>query len=227
MNKVAIHGLWEHNPWMRCLMSGLAILPANTWTAFRALGIIIFIPTLNYGPYVAGLVFAFLLLTDFIDGKVARLHKSYSQHWLDPLWYLWRLGLISRQNWEKSGIWFDPMADKIFILSYFYYLGIVQSNLLPLWFWLSLAIIELSGRAVIIPIARSLLCKSIILPANFWGKAKFVAEAILAVLIFLAYYLQQCDFSAVILALCVITLAMAVFSVVNYIFEFHDPWRKR
>jgi phosphatidylglycerophosphate synthase len=220
------HGIGEDNAVIRGVVSLLAIFPANAWTTLRLLGVYWLVTAYHQGFITVLMVFLLLLLTDFIDGKVARLRNNNLFEWLDPFWWLYKARIISYHAWTRVGKWYDPMVDKVFILGAFYYYGVVYLNILPAWIFWTLFVLELSGRLIIIPMARKKLGKSLTVPANFWGKWKFFAEAMTGLMILIANFNRTIDWHQPVLVMSLIVLVLSIYSIVNYIFEFHDPWHK-
>jgi len=228
IKKPKIKGLLEDNSYIKAIMSQFAIFPANFWTLLRLAGVYWLISVYQQGGAAVFVVFLGLVITDFIDGKVARIrqaHQITSFKWLDPFWYAMKLRLMGSGTWHKTGSWFDPMVDKVFILSFFYYYGVILMPIMELWFFGALLFLEFSGRLLIIPLGRKLLGKPIIVEANFWGKFKFGSECAAGFLIFLANYNQLFNWVYLAQVTLWLTLALSVFSIINYIFEFHDPWQ--
>lgn len=145
------------------LLNRLYCVHPNVYTAFRILGIIPFLGLIISKNFTAALAFFCLLaITDFLDGHVARATGRESDF----------------------GKFFDPLADKIFLLAALLmllprdfwsgttlWLGIslfVLETMLFVTAWLAYRFPERVGRA---------------LGANSFGKWKAVSEIILVLLL--------------------------------------------
>jgi len=130
------------------------VLPAwlkpNHITIFRFMCIPPLLLLLSLGRYsIVVPAFIFLGLTDAIDGSLARVRGQISE-------------------W---GIVFDPVSDKVLILSVVSLLVMVETN-----FWLGVALILAEGLVIIN--AWQLFGRNIIRQANFFGKLKMVCEVV-------------------------------------------------
>jgi CDP-diacylglycerol--glycerol-3-phosphate 3-phosphatidyltransferase len=96
-------------------------------------------------------VLVLLLLTDWVDGKLARALDSVTDF----------------------GKMIDPLADKLILLGVFYAL-VVVGILAPPWGWIYLGIniVREVGMIILRPIAK------VVIPANRDGKRKFFLQAV-------------------------------------------------
>lgn len=167
-------------------------LPPNVWTAIRFFGAIWVILCFKVNPILGALCFGLCLYTDALDGLMARSQPSdYGERpliCLDPFFYPFFLDWISKETYDNIGKWFDPLADKAFILTCFYYFGLLTKPLIsPVLFYLLLAV-EFSSRGIIIPFVRKVIMKKpLYIKANKLGKAKFIIESLVGVVIMLCY----------------------------------------
>lgn len=227
----------DSHPWFKKIIYYAAYCPANGWTLSRILsvGLIIFLYW-RY-PLGAAILFVFsLTISDWIDGLVARAIRYYN--WTHTIWhldifYLWyRLGLISKQKMQKSGNWFDPVADKIFVGLTFYYFGL---HLFPLirgsLFW-SLAAIEIVGFAIVGALAYFWQWP-IATKASYVGKMKYILECVAGMLL-LACYVYRGDLNNFVVVFILVSylnfffalvLPFSLVSVFSHIFpKFFRKW---
>jgi len=167
-------------------------LPPNVWTAIRFFGAIWVVLCFKVHPILGALCFAVCLYTDALDGLMARSQPTdYAQRpklWMDIFFHLYAYDVINQKTYDETGKWFDPLADKVFIISCFYYFGLFTKPLIiPALFYLMMAV-EFSGRGMIIPFIRKVIMKKpLYVKANKLGKAKFIVESSAGVAIMLCY----------------------------------------
>lgn len=108
---------------------------------------------------IAGVIFALAMITDFIDGKLARKNNQVT----------------------TFGKLFDPLADKFMTTTAFIMLSV--ANIVP-W-WLTLVFVL---RDILVDGSRNLAAKNNVqVAASFWGKAKTMLQSVGLVLIFFVY----------------------------------------
>lgn len=169
--------------------------PPNFWTAIRFFGVLWVILSFKLNPILGALCFAACLYTDALDGLMARSQPvEYSKRpnlWLDFFWWLYVFDYISQKTYDETGEWFDPLADKVFIIACFCYFGLfVQPIIHPALFYLMMAV-EFSGRGIIIPYVRKVVMKKpLYIKANKLGKAKFIMESLAGVSIMFCYLIS-------------------------------------
>jgi len=175
-------------------MTGLTF--ANKVTICRILAIPVFITTIsNYGPereylrHVALGIFLVAVISDVIDGYIARTHKQKT----------------------KAGAILDPLADKLLIISAFVCLYKVGSSLGDVHFplWVVLAIISRDVILLLGSMIIYLVQGDLNISPTRWGKATtfFQVSCILGILL-------QWPFSEV---LWYIAVVLTVISGVGYI----------
>ena len=118
---------------------------------------------INHAKIIALIVFIMAAITDAYDGKIARKHN-----------------LIT-----KFGIFFDPLADKLLVLSAFYAFMFfpILSTTIKLWM-----IILISFRDIFVTLLRMIMeYKGITMITSKFGKVKTILQmvTILVILIFL------------------------------------------
>ena len=171
---------------------------ANKITIVRILLVPVFVIFITYGyyksiiifQYAALGVFIFCILTDAIDGFIAR-----------------------RFNQQTAlGMFLDPLADKLLLISAFVTVGLIVANKLPLW-----VIMLVVGREFIIFIGWLILhlfgAKDSSFLPSILGKMTtfFQMITILFCLVNLPYqYLRWIIF---------ITVAITIISTIDYIFR--------
>jgi CDP-diacylglycerol--glycerol-3-phosphate 3-phosphatidyltransferase len=134
----------------------------NHLTVLRLMLIIPVAGLLAYHYYYAGLgLFLVAALTDALDGSLARSRRQIS-------------------DW---GVIFDPLADKLLIVTVIAVVALQHINL-----YLGLAILLMEAIMIICGWLR--VRRGRIEPANFWGKAKMVFEVIGLSLLLLAVALN-------------------------------------
>lgn len=108
---------------------------------------------------IAGIIFTLAMITDFIDGKLARKNNQVT----------------------TFGKLFDPLADKFMTTSAFIMLSV--ANIVP---WYLTVIMVL--RDVLVDGSRNLAAKNNVqVAASFWGKAKTMVQSVGLVIIFFVY----------------------------------------
>ncbi len=198
-------GVQDANPAVDWLIKRCAILPGNVWTAFRVIpGPAAVIWLFAYSPLASWLAFILLALTDFIDGKVAR----------------------KRQEASQGGAFWDATVDKIFVIPCFYYLGLVQEQLLnPILFWI-MAAAEVLGRLLIYVVWRW-QGRQADFRAKWYGKQKFYLQVVLLLLLYAYYLLPTIDWRALLNPLLLVVTIFAWVSVASHIWEIPEPKVKK
>lgn len=113
----------ERQPWVRWLTQRLSIIHPHVWTGSRFFGSIATIALVSR-PVLSLIVFLLFALTDWVDGKVARI----------------------RNEQGGTGALLDGIADKVFIIPIIAFWGIRFSHIAPIAI---LATIEFGGYPLI------------------------------------------------------------------------------
>ena len=107
----------------------------------------------------SGVIFALAMLTDFIDGHLARKNNQIT-------------------NFGKL---FDPLADKFMTTSAFIMLSV--AGIVPVWLTIIFVL-----RDVLVDGSRNLAAKNNVeVAASWWGKAKTMLQSIGLLIIFFVY----------------------------------------
>ena len=107
----------------------------------------------------AGVIFALAMLTDFIDGHLARKNNQVT-------------------NFGKL---FDPLADKFMTTSAFIMLAV--AGIVPVWLTIIFVL-----RDILVDGSRNLAAKNNVeVAASWWGKAKTMVQSIGLLIIFFVY----------------------------------------
>lgn len=107
----------------------------------------------------AGIIFVIACFTDFLDGFLARKYN-----WVSDFGKIW-----------------DSISDKV--LTNLVYIGLAVLNLIPFYFALIMVF-----RDFVVDGYRSFSAKNgIVVPANFFGKIKFVLQVISIIIIFFIF----------------------------------------
>ena len=162
----------EQQPWMQPVMRFFGLLPPNVWTSMRVPGGLVVWWLMHHGFHISAL-FAFLLfiLTDWADGKSARIRKQVT---------------------PNGGI-FDGVADKCLIILI---MGYLIMRFLPQCYsyWgvivpaLFLLMVVSEGSRIFM-ICSKRFDKKKHFHAIWYGKCKFGVQAILVVLLWLAVFI--------------------------------------
>lgn len=195
--------------------------PPNLWTTLRLIGIIFVIPAFSLNYYLGLVCFCFMLLTDGIDGMLARKKGYQPIIFLDPLYWLYLLRVISLDIWLYSGRWYDALADKVFIISSFFYFGFVINpiTIIDFQLFIIMIIIELSGRLIIIPFWRKVIRgKELYIPSNILGKAKFGIESIVGILVLLSCIINYSGLIEIIYYLMWLIISLSVGSIIGHVY---------
>ncbi len=171
---------------------------ANKITILRILLVPVFVIFMTYGyyrsivvfQYAALGIFIFCILTDAIDGFIARTFNQQT----------------------ALGMFLDPLADKLLLVSAFVAVGLIVTDKLPLW-----VIMLIIGREFIISIGWLIIylfgAKDSSLSPSIFGKMTtfFQMITILLCLIDLPYqYLRWIIF---------LTVAITIISTIDYVFR--------
>ena len=179
----------------------------NVLTSTRILLIPVFLYCLfadfSHGKLLALIVFIIAAITDAYDGKIARKYDIES----------------------KFGVYFDPLADKLLVLSAFYgfmFLPILSTTV-KLWM-----IILISFRDIIVTLMRTLMqYKGVSMITSKAGKLKTFLQIITInfILIYLILKSYQVDIPSVILQynslyfLMVITTMITFYTGIHYVYH--------
>lgn len=163
---------------------------ANIVTFVRLVMIVpLFFFTLTPRYYLIALVlFGLAMLTDVIDGFIAR-----------------RFNMIT-----NLGKFMDQITDKLLINAIL--LIFLWNRLLPLWF-VTLVIL----RDIVVGGVRMFLAsKEIVVPANIWGKMKTLLQTFLISLIYIIHAFSMENFVDIVNVIMYITAVVVVFSGYTY-----------
>lgn len=115
---------------------------------------------------IAGLLFGAAAITDAIDGHIARSR-----------------GLVT-----DFGKLMDPVADKMLVIATL--VAFIAKGLCSPW----IAIIVLLREFLVTSIRMVSSAKGIVIPANWWGKAKTITQMVAIVIVFVVQYaFYLCD----------------------------------
>lgn len=164
---------------------------------------------ITWSRIVAAAIFILASLTDFFDGKIARMK-----------------GLVT-----SFGKFMDPLADKFMIFAaliavlfsdYIFPEGQTLSRglLSSIFFWMSLIIIfrELTVTSLRLVVSGD---ANIVIPANIWGKMKTVSQIICILIVILEPIISKLNGFLSLIAMIVATF-FTVFSGYKYVKEY---WR--
>lgn len=161
---------------------------ANKLTLFRIFLLpffMLFVLTkFKYNTIIATIIFVIASLTDLFDGYIARKINQTT----------------------KFGKLMDPLADKLLITTAL--VSLVEMKSVPAW-----AAILIIGREFAVTGLRSLaLVENIIIPANYIGKVKMIAQLIAVTMLLL-----RLPFATVVLYIAVI---ITIFSGFVYFYKY-------
>ncbi|CAM9124840.1 CDP-diacylglycerol--glycerol-3-phosphate 3-phosphatidyltransferase [Mycoplasma todarodis] len=143
----------------------------------------------------AGALFAIAMITDFIDGYIARKTNTVT----------------------TFGKLFDPLADKFMTTSALIALAVL--NIVPVW-----VVIIFVLRDVLVDGSRNIAAKNNLdVAANMWGKMKTVFQSLAIIMLFVLWPVcMQCHDQASIkyYALNTVTFAALILSVVSGVIYF-------
>lgn len=164
----------------------------NKITIFRVFLIPVFlvllmVPGIPGGTYMAAVVFVIACLTDALDGYIARKYNLVS----------------------NFGKFMDPLADKLLVCSAL--ICFVELNLVPAWI-----IIVIISREFIISGFRLIASDNgVVIAASCWGKFKTTAQMIMCIL--LIVHLDNSVFHALEQIFIYISLILTVVSLIDYL----------
>ncbi len=166
--------------------------PPNFWTTIRLIGVLPVTLCMYFNHSLGFVCFVLLLYTDAIDGMTARETSPNTSWWLDPFFWLYTFALIKKERWRAAGEWYDPLADKIFISTCFFYFGLLAQPLINATIFYTMVAVELGNRGMIIPLVRKVIMKKpLYIKSNNLGKTKFFSEAIAGVIIMFYYVVDD------------------------------------
>lgn len=140
------------------------------------------------GTTIAIIIFAIASMTDGIDGYIARKYNKVT----------------------NLGIFLDPIADKIMVISAL--IALVQRNSLSVW----VTIIIIAREFIITGFRLVASDKKVVLAANKWGKLKTVSQI---TLIIVALLIEN----KLLVAVCsIFALTITIYSGWRYIFDNKD-----
>ena len=178
----------------------------NLLTSTRILLVPVFLYYLfsdfSHSKLIALIIFFIASITDAYDGKIARKHNIIT----------------------KFGIFFDPLADKLLVLSAFYAFMFfpVLSSTVKLWM-----ILLISFRDIFITLLRTIMqFKGITMITSKFGKIKTVLQFITINLILILLILQSYNivipskllYNESLYILMVITTLITFYTGIHYIF---------
>lgn len=114
-----------------------------------------FLPQIENARWIAGGIFIFAAITDFIDGYLARKYN-----------------LIT-----NFGKFMDPLADKLLVSSAL--ICFVELNLIPSW----IVIVIISREFIISGFRLIASDNGVVLAASWWGKIKTNLQMIMSILL--------------------------------------------
>ncbi|MEM7030683.1 MAG: CDP-alcohol phosphatidyltransferase family protein [Chloroflexota bacterium] len=144
--------------------------------------------SLEYRGLIAAVLTALAGITDTIDGMLARRSGSTS----------------------KLGVFLDPAADKIFVLTTLF--GLSNLGMIPLW----VPGINLMRDLMINVLRSGAASEGVIISASWWGKVKTVVSfpAMIAIMLGLPFAFES----------ILLFTALSVFSGVLYAIKFRDSF---
>lgn len=147
----------------------------------------------------AALVFILAGVSDLVDGYYARKFKISG----------------------VFGKYFDPLADKLLILSVM--IMLIPLHRIPPWM-----VILFLGREISVTALRGMAAsEDILLPADFWGKKKAATQTLALIGLMVYYPWLGVDFGRLGWALLIIALVIAMGSGVNYVYQFSKAILRR
>jgi CDP-diacylglycerol--glycerol-3-phosphate 3-phosphatidyltransferase len=144
-------------------------------------------------------VFLVAAFTDWLDGTIARKYK-----------------LITR-----FGTFFDPLADKLLILSMFFVL--VDLEIIPLW----VVLLILARELVVTDIRNACSTNKKVVGANWMGKTKFILQTLLILYLQLVLYVQRANMPSAIFTIPIAYYATVGVTVVSLLFAINFAYWHR
>lgn len=151
--------------------------------------ILLLVPGIAYGNYLAAAVFLAACLTDALDGHIARKYHLVT----------------------NFGKFMDPLADKLLVCSAL--ICFVELDQIPAW----IAIIII-GREFIISGFRLVASDNgVVIAANYWGKFKTTSQMIMSILLILN--LPGTFFGILEQIFIYLSLILTVISLIDYLYK--------
>jgi CDP-diacylglycerol---glycerol-3-phosphate 3-phosphatidyltransferase len=140
----------------------------------------------------AAMVFIVAGLSDLVDGYYARKYQINS----------------------VFGKYFDPLADKLMILTTM--IMLIPTGRIPAWM-----VVLFLAREISITALRGIASsEDVILPADYWGKKKAASQVVALVFLMIYYPLLGLNCGKIGWILLIISLVITVGSGINYIVQF-------
>lgn len=114
-------------------------------------------------PFYGFWLFIFSVLLDSLDGAIARTRKQFT----------------------ATGLWLDPLADKLLIIGVIIFL-IIFSNLPAK---LLIAIVGLELFLILISIIAKIIFQAQLKPSHLYGKLKMIFQSLAVILAIVDYYI--------------------------------------
>ncbi len=148
--------------------------------------------------FMAALIFSLALITDLLDGYIARHQKTET----------------------TIGKLLDPMADKLLITSAM--IMLIPLERIPAWI-----VVLIVGREIAVTGLRGIASvQGIVIAASKWGKAKTVFQSIALIGLILHYEYLSIDFHFLGMILLVIALLITLWSGLDYFYKFYQVYQK-
>lgn len=166
----------------------------NTLTSIRIVLVPILVAVLltreRIGIYVGTAIFSVAVLTDYLDGYLAR-----------------RRGQVTR-----LGILLDPIADKLLTISAL--IALVELKTVPAW----MVLIIVAREVIVTGLRNTAAMRGILIPASFLGKSKMVLQVVAIFLLLLGQQLNGLHMAGMVVLW--LAVAVAIISALKYLDQF-------
>jgi CDP-diacylglycerol--glycerol-3-phosphate 3-phosphatidyltransferase len=151
--------------------------------------VLLLVPGIPYGNYIATAVFVIACASDAVDGHIARKYNLVT----------------------NFGKFMDPLADKLLVCSAL--ICFVELSYMPAW-----VVIVITAREFIISGFRTLAADNgVVIAAGVWGKLKTIVQMVMCIVLLLQ--LPFGFMNVVEQILIYLALALTVISLVEYIWK--------
>jgi CDP-diacylglycerol--glycerol-3-phosphate 3-phosphatidyltransferase len=166
----------------------------NTLTSLRIFLVPVLVAVLltreRIGIYVGTAIFCVAVLTDYLDGYLAR----------------------RRCQVTRLGILLDPIADKLLTMSAL--IALVELKAVPAW----MVLIIIAREVIVTGLRNTAALRGVLMPASFLGKCKMVLQVVAIFLLLLGQQYERLHLVGMIV-LC-FAVAVAIISALRYLDQF-------
>lgn len=156
-----------------------------------------FLPSAEWGEWIALTIFVIASLTDMLDGKIARKHNLITDF----------------------GKFMDPLADKLLVCSAL--IALIELGRIPAW----MVIVIIAREFTISGFRLVAADKGVVIAASYWGKFKTAFQMVTVIVLILN--IPGKVFDVIGTVLIYISLALTVISLIDYLAKNKDVLKEQ